>query len=82
MVHLVKYTLRRQKVFAHFEARQQRAVQEIKMYWYFPILYRPGYSGTIGIRGLVNNAVVKITEMNGRLVYQTKGSWWPGGLGW
>ena len=38
----------------------------------FPNPVPPGYSGTIGIRGLTNNAIVKITEMNGRLVYQTR----------
>ena len=38
----------------------------------FPNPVPPGYSGTIGIKGLVNNAIVKITEMNGRLVYQTR----------
>ncbi len=38
----------------------------------FPNPVPPGYNGTIAIKGLVNNAVVKITELNGRLVYQTK----------
>ena len=38
----------------------------------FPNPVSPGYSGTIAIRGLVNNAVVKITELDGRLVYQTR----------
>jgi hypothetical protein len=38
----------------------------------FPNPVPPGYAGTIGIRGLVNNAVVKITELDGRLVYQTR----------
>lgn len=38
----------------------------------FPNPVPPGFSGTIAIRGLVNNALVKITEMNGRLVYQTR----------
>jgi hypothetical protein len=38
----------------------------------FPNPVPPGYSGTIGIRGVVNNAIVKITEMDGRLVYQTR----------
>ena len=38
----------------------------------FPNPVPPGYSGTIAIRGLANNAIVKITEMNGRLVYQTR----------
>ena len=38
----------------------------------FPNPVPPGYSGSIAIRGLVNNAVVKITELDGRLVYQTR----------
>ncbi|MBL7741255.1 MAG: hypothetical protein JNK14_18675 [Chitinophagaceae bacterium] len=38
----------------------------------FPNPVPPGYTGTIGIRGVVNNAIVKITELNGRLVYQTR----------
>lgn len=38
----------------------------------FPNPVPPGYNGTIAIRGLANNAIVKITELNGRLVYQTK----------
>jgi hypothetical protein len=38
----------------------------------FPNPVPPGYTGTIGIRGLVNNAVVKITELDGRLVFQTR----------
>jgi len=38
----------------------------------FPNPVPPGYGGTIAIRGLVNNAIVKITELDGRLVYQTR----------
>jgi Two component regulator propeller len=38
----------------------------------FPNPVPPGYSGTIAIRGLVENAIVKITELDGRLVYQTR----------
>lgn len=38
----------------------------------FPNPVPPGYTGTIAIRGLASNAIVKITELNGRLVYQTK----------
>jgi hypothetical protein len=38
----------------------------------FPNPVPPGYSGTIAIRGVPDNAIVKITEMNGRLVYQTQ----------
>jgi len=38
----------------------------------FPNPVPPGYTGTIAIRGVANNSVVKITEMDGRLVYQTR----------
>lgn len=38
----------------------------------FPNPVPPDYSGIIAIRGLVNNAIVKITELDGRLVYQTR----------
>ncbi len=38
----------------------------------FPSPVPSGYEGTIGIRGLPENAIVKITELNGRLVYQTR----------
>ena len=38
----------------------------------FPNPVPPGYGGTIAIRGVVNNAIIKITEPDGRLVYQTR----------
>jgi hypothetical protein len=38
----------------------------------FPNPVPPDFTGTIAIRGLVNNAIVKITEMDGQLVYQTR----------
>ncbi|MEO5999946.1 MAG: two-component regulator propeller domain-containing protein [Chitinophagaceae bacterium] len=38
----------------------------------FPNPVPPGYSGSIAIKGLVNNALVKITELDGRLVFQTR----------
>ncbi|HEY6062972.1 MAG TPA: two-component regulator propeller domain-containing protein, partial [Chitinophagaceae bacterium] len=38
----------------------------------FPNPVPPDFSGTIAIRGLVNDAIVKITELDGRLVYQTR----------
>jgi streptogramin lyase len=37
----------------------------------FPNPVPPNYAGTIAIRGLVDGAIVKITEASGRLVYQT-----------
>lgn len=38
----------------------------------FPNPVPPGYQGTIAIRGLVDNALVKITELSGKLVYQAR----------
>ncbi len=38
----------------------------------FPNPVPPGYNGTIAIRGLTDNALVKITELSGKLVYQTR----------
>jgi hypothetical protein len=38
----------------------------------FPNPVSPNYSGNIAIKGLVDNAIVKIAEVNGRLVYQTR----------
>jgi hypothetical protein len=38
----------------------------------FPNPVRPDFTGLVGISGLVNNAVVKITDVNGRLVYETR----------
>jgi ligand-binding sensor domain-containing protein len=38
----------------------------------FPNPVPPGYAGSIGIRGLPEASIVKITEPNGRLVFQTR----------
>jgi len=38
----------------------------------YPNPVPPHFNGNIGIRGLPENAIVKITESNGRLVYQTR----------
>ena len=38
----------------------------------FPNPVPPDFTGTIGIRGLAENSIVKITELDGRLVYQTR----------
>lgn len=38
----------------------------------FPNPVPAGFNGTIAIRGLSNNALVKITELSGQLVYQTR----------
>ncbi|SFD29625.1 Por secretion system C-terminal sorting domain-containing protein [Chitinophaga sp. CF118] len=38
----------------------------------FPNPVPPAYGGTIAIRGLAQNALVKITDISGRLVFQTR----------
>ena len=38
----------------------------------FPNPIAPYYNGPIAIKGLVENAIVKITSLNGKLIYQTK----------
>ena len=38
----------------------------------FPNPVPPAYNGSIGIRGLPENVIVKITETNGRLVFKTR----------
>ena len=38
----------------------------------FPNPVRPGYTGNIGITGLVTNAIVKITDISGDLVSETR----------
>ena len=37
----------------------------------FPNPVQPGFDGLVGIRGLANNAQVKITDVTGKLVYST-----------
>ena len=38
----------------------------------YPNPVPPDYNGSIAIRGVVSNAIVKITELDGRLVFQTR----------
>lgn len=38
----------------------------------FPNPVRPGYGGQVGIKGLMDKSVVKITQLSGRLVYETR----------
>jgi len=38
----------------------------------FPNPVHPGYSGQVGIKGLMDKSVVKITQLSGRLVYETQ----------
>lgn len=54
-----------------FRGSATEAAEEDKLL-IFPNPVPPHYGGTIAIKGLPENSVVKITELNGRLVYATK----------
>jgi hypothetical protein len=56
------------------EAPDSQIDSEVKV---FPNPVRPEYNGTIGISGLTENAFIKITDIAGRLVYETRAN---GGL--
>jgi len=60
------------KGICSFRSTATEATDKNEQVLVFPNPVAPGYTGTIAIRGVANNAVVKITELNGRLVYQTR----------
>lgn len=45
---------------------------DYKNVYAYPNPVRPEYQGVIAIKGLVKNAEIKITDINGNLIYQTK----------
>lgn len=55
-----------------FRSYAIKASEELKKPMVFPNPVPSGYTGTIAIKDLTNNAWVKITELDGRLVYQTR----------
>lgn len=60
------------KGICSFRSTATAATEENSNVLVFPNPVPPGYTGTIAIRGLADNATVKITELDGRLVYQTR----------
>jgi hypothetical protein len=48
------------------------ALESNKQLMIYPNPVPPGFTGVIGIKGVPENSIVKITELNGRLVYQTR----------
>jgi hypothetical protein len=59
------------KGICSFRGTATEAVDNNKNLHIFPNPVPPGYGGTIAIRNLAEGSTVKITELNGRLVYQT-----------
>ena len=60
------------KGICSYRSTAVEALNEGKEVLVFPNPVPPGYKGTIAIKGLPQNAVVKIAELNGRLVFQTR----------
>jgi hypothetical protein len=60
------------KGICSFRSTATEGSETNEMVLVFPNPVPPGFNGTIAVRGLANNAIVKITEMDGRLIYQTK----------
>ena len=55
-----------------FRSTATEATQSDSNVLVFPNPVPPHYNGTIGIRGLADNSLVKIAELNGRLIYETR----------
>lgn len=55
--------------FRSFSSEGSSSHQDVKI---FPNPVRPGYSGQIGISGLVENATVKITDATGNLIKEIR----------
>ena len=55
-----------------FRGTATEAVSSQQKVLVFPNPVPPGYNGSIAIRGLTNHALVKITNLYGALIYQTR----------
>jgi hypothetical protein len=60
------------KGICSFRGEATEAATDNKELLVFPNPVPPGYNGTIAIKGLAADSYIKITELNGRLVYQAK----------
>lgn len=60
------------KGICSFRSTATAAAEEMNNVLVFPNPVPPGFSGTIAIKGLADNALVKIAEADGRLVFQTR----------
>ena len=59
------------KVWFLTKEKRQKVKMTIHVYAY-PNPVRPEYRDKVTITGLMDNSIVKITDLNGNLVYQTK----------
>ncbi|MBP8066301.1 MAG: T9SS type A sorting domain-containing protein, partial [Flavobacterium sp.] len=54
-----------------FKGISTRPAEDLSQVYVYPNPVRPGYEGTVKISGLIDNANVKITDIEGNLVYET-----------
>ncbi len=60
------------KGLCSFRSTAKEGTEKNESVLVFPNPVPPDYNGLIAVKGLVNNAIVKFTELDGRLVYQTR----------
>ncbi|RYZ19971.1 MAG: hypothetical protein EOO16_18290 [Chitinophagaceae bacterium] len=60
------------KGICSFRADATEGSEDYSSLQVFPNPVPPGYTGSIAVRGLKEGSIVKITELNGRLVYQAR----------
>jgi len=60
------------KGMVSYKGTSTQASDNLKNVYVYPNPVRPEYSGTVKIAGLTNSANVKITDIEGNLVYETK----------
>lgn len=54
-----------------FKGVATRPANDLSQVYIYPNPVRPGYAGTVKISGLIDNANIKITDIEGNLVYET-----------
>lgn len=59
------------KGMVSFKGVSTRPAEDLSQVFVYPNPVRPGYEGTVKISGLIDNANVKITDIEGNLVYET-----------
>lgn len=57
---------------ASYRSTSSASAESLSSVTIFPNPVHPGYAGMVGIKGLIDKCTVKITELSGRLIYETK----------
>ncbi|MEW5677437.1 two-component regulator propeller domain-containing protein [Flavobacterium enshiense] len=59
------------KGMVSFKGISTKPADDLSQVFVYPNPVRPGYEGTVKISGLIDNANIKITDIEGNLVYET-----------